>query len=294
MNTFYEFRVFFEVRECVHDLVTQVEIDAKDSMIEDLQKQILQLQQENKILEDANARYSSLQLIEANECSKLQQSFQCELSTIREELQKADLLEAEVTQCNEKLADMREKIKQSQHEIQDREEQIVILRKTIRMLQFAYMDAVAPSIPISEPLPQLLPLPSDVNIRLFSFLDSKSIHELCTVNMFWKSCYESSLQGETVPENRTSAFFSSNTTIARLRENVATLSTEKRDLEDVKKNMEISILDLNKQIAVFKEDIAKIKSELESAHNQMASDREVKYYLDENFTRISQELEYVV
>ena len=31
MSTFYEFRVFFEVRECVHDLVTQVEIEAKDS-----------------------------------------------------------------------------------------------------------------------------------------------------------------------------------------------------------------------------------------------------------------------
>ena len=32
---------------------------------ERLQKQILQLQQENKIMEEANARYSKLQLIEA-------------------------------------------------------------------------------------------------------------------------------------------------------------------------------------------------------------------------------------
>ena len=36
--------------------------------------------------------------------------------------------------------------------------------------------------------------------------------------------------------------------------------------------------------------IAKAKADLASAHNQMASDKEVKYYLDENYTRISQEL----
>lgn len=36
--------------------------------------------------------------------------------------------------------------------------------------------------------------------------------------------------------------------------------------------------------------IAKVKADLTSAHNQMASDKEVKYYLDENYTRISQEL----
>lgn len=33
--------------------------------------------------------------------------------------------------------------------------------------------------------------------------------------------------------------------------------------------------------------IAKAKADLASAHNQMASVKEVKYYLDENYTRIS-------
>ena len=34
-----------------------------------------------------------------------------------------------------------------------------------------------------------------------------------------------------------------------------------------------------------------LKASLQSARNQMASDKEVKYYLDENFTRVSQELQ---
>lgn len=54
--------------------------------------------------------------------------------------------------------------------------------------------------------------------------------------------------------------------------------------------MEQSILELNQQMNEMKDRISRITSELESAHNQMASDREVKYYLDENLTRISQEL----
>lgn len=54
--------------------------------------------------------------------------------------------------------------------------------------------------------------------------------------------------------------------------------------------MEQSILELNLQINEMKDRISRISSELESAQNQMASDREVKYYLDENLTRISQEL----
>lgn len=49
-------------------------------------------------------------------------------------------------------------------------------------------------------------------------------------------------------------------------------------------------MELNLQINEMKDRISRISSELESAQNQMASDREVKYYLDENLTRISQEL----
>lgn len=56
--------------------------------------------------------------------------------------------------------------------------------------------------------------------------------------------------------------------------------------------MEQSILELNLQINEMKDRISRISSELESAQNQMASDREVKYYLDENLTRISQELKW--
>lgn len=37
--------------------------------------------------------------------------------------------------------------------------------------------------------------------------------------------------------------------------------------------------------------LAITKNDLQSAHNQMASDKEVKYYLDENFTRLTQELQ---
>ena len=38
------------------------------------------------------------------------------------------------------------------------------------------------------------------------------------------------------------------------------------------------------------EEMNQLQSSLQSAYNQMASDKEVKYYLDENFTRITQEL----
>ena len=61
----------------MNDLLFQLEMDVKDSIMymnslcfgitcrHDLNKQILQLKQENTILEEANARYSKLQLIEA-------------------------------------------------------------------------------------------------------------------------------------------------------------------------------------------------------------------------------------
>lgn len=36
--------------------------------------------------------------------------------------------------------------------------------------------------------------------------------------------------------------------------------------------------------------LTKVKNDLQSAYNQMASDKEVKYYLDESVTRVSQEV----
>ena len=35
--------------------------------------------------------------------------------------------------------------------------------------------------------------------------------------------------------------------------------------------------------------LLKVKNDLQSAYNQRASDKEVKYYLDESVTRVSQE-----
>ena len=72
-----EYRIVEEVKSYMNDLLFQLEMDVKDSIMymnslcfgitcrHDLNKQILQLKQENTILEEANARYSKLQLIEA-------------------------------------------------------------------------------------------------------------------------------------------------------------------------------------------------------------------------------------
>ena len=72
-----EYRIVEEVKSYMNDLLFQLEMDVKDSIMymnslcfgitcrHDLNKQILQLKQENTILEEANERYSKLQLIEA-------------------------------------------------------------------------------------------------------------------------------------------------------------------------------------------------------------------------------------
>ena len=72
-----EYRIVEEVKSYMNDLLFQLEMDVKDSIMymnslcfgitcrHDLNKQILQLKQENTILEEANARYSKLQLSEA-------------------------------------------------------------------------------------------------------------------------------------------------------------------------------------------------------------------------------------
>ena len=49
---------------------------------------------------------------------------------------------------------------------------------------------------------------------------------------------------------------------------------------------------LNETVANQEDEISQLKSSLQSAHNQMASDKEVKYYLDENYSRITQELKF--
>ncbi len=37
-------------------------------------------------------------------------------------------------------------------------------------------------------------------------------------------------------------------------------------------------------------ELQKTRNELQSAYNQMASDKEVKYYLDENMTQLAEEV----
>lgn len=54
--------------------------------------------------------------------------------------------------------------------------------------------------------------------------------------------------------------------------------------------MQKRVEELEAQTQEQEKSISKAKADLASAHNQMASDKEVKYYLDENYTRISQEL----
>ncbi len=75
-RTFREFQVLGEVKNCVQDLITQLELKEKDAVMfvmvrrflrtrEGLTKQLKQLRKENQILEESNSRYSKLQLIEA-------------------------------------------------------------------------------------------------------------------------------------------------------------------------------------------------------------------------------------
>lgn len=75
-RTFREFQVLEEVKNCVQDLITQLELKEKDAVMfvmarrflrtrEGLTKQLKQLRKENQILEESNSRYSKLQLIEA-------------------------------------------------------------------------------------------------------------------------------------------------------------------------------------------------------------------------------------
>lgn len=61
--------------------------------------------------------------------------------------------------------------------------------------------------------------------------------------------------------------------------------------EGQKHRLEEEVRELNK--AVKERDVAllKVQNDLQSAYNQMASDKEVKYYLDESVTRVSQEVQ---
>lgn len=50
------------------------------------------------------------------------------------------------------------------------------------------------------------------------------------------------------------------------------------------------IEEMEGRLEACSEALRKTKSELQSAYNQMASDKEVKYYLDENMTQLGEEV----
>lgn len=56
-----------------------------------------------------------------------------------------------------------------------------------------------------------------------------------------------------------------------------------------KQQLEEEVNELKKTVEERDTALLKVKNDLQSAYNQMASDKEVKYYLDESVTRVSQE-----
>ena len=59
-----------------------------------------------------------------------------------------------------------------------------------------------------------------------------------------------------------------------------------------KQQLEEEVNELKKTVEERDTALLKVKNDLQSAYNQMASDKEVKYYLDESVTRVSQEAKW--
>ncbi|OAO14782.1 hypothetical protein AV274_3486 [Blastocystis sp. ATCC 50177/Nand II] len=286
-RTFRELQDFGEVKNCLQDLLTQLELDERDAKIEALTKELTQLKKENTILEESNARYSKLQLIEAQQCYQLQQTFQRELAGIQKELKRAASLETSLKECKEKIAESEAQIQKTKDEVVERETHIDLLKKQIRTVRFAYMNVISPS---QGKLPSFLyQLPSSLLLNVYSFLDSSSAVSLSHSHKHMFTCYHASFSGSPMIESF-NGFISNNQLIASLHEAIAELSTDKQGLIDSKDALQKRVEALEAQTREQERSIAKAKADLASAHNQMASDKEVKYYLDENYTRISQEL----
>ncbi|KAK8831187.1 hypothetical protein WA577_003358 [Blastocystis sp. JDR] len=296
-RTFRELQDFGEVKNCLQDLLTQLELDERDAKIEALTKELTQLKKENTILEESNARYSKLQLIEAQQCYQLQQTFQRELAGIQKELKRAASLETSLKECKEKITESGAQIQKTKDEVVERETHIDLLKKQIRTVRFAYMNVISPS---QGKVPSFLyQLPSSLLLNVYSFLDvvmtplldiqSSSAVSLSHAHEHMFTCYHASFCGKPTIESF-SGFISNNQLIASLHEAIAELSTDKQGLIDSKDALQKRVEALEAQTREQEKSIAKAKADLASAHNQMASDKEVKYYLDENYTRISQEL----
>ena len=166
---------------------------------ETLKKQIQQLQQENRSLEEANNRYSRLQSLEVEvffilicdgqECYRLQQEFQTDLKAIQQELLQTKRLcrfsvlicslEEEFSSIHKELKKMTAEKQQLQEQIQERDERNKLLKKQIRTLQLAYMGQYSFQffyVSLITPIPVLNVtdvslLPMSVCLRIFSFLD---------------------------------------------------------------------------------------------------------------------------
>ena len=126
---------------------------------EKLQKQISQLKQENTIMEEANARYSKLQLIEAEVSDywvllalgvlspstilstriSMYSGRTYQNETVWISILIHCRMEKEIMEYNIKLLEMQKAIDQSQEEVKQRELQVETLQKQLNTMRFAYI-----------------------------------------------------------------------------------------------------------------------------------------------------------
>ena len=126
---------------------------------EKLQKQISQLKQENTIMEEANARYSKLQLIEAEVSDywvllalgvlspstilstriSMYSGRTNQNETVWISILIHCRMEKEIMEYNIKLSEMQKAIDQSQEEVKQRELQVETLQKQLNTMRFAYI-----------------------------------------------------------------------------------------------------------------------------------------------------------
>ena len=284
-----EYRLLDEVRNCIDGILTQLELKEKDSIIKGLEKQIRQMKQENMVLEEANARYSKLQLIEAQQCYNLQQQFQKELGMIQADLGRTYALEKEVDASKAKIADLEQTNEKTLSEVKAKEEAMKDLQKELRTIRYAYMNVIAPSFHSSPSSFDKLSLP--VCMEIFSYLDSTSAENLGDVDDRLHRCFEDVKKGEKgITPSVDTLSIRLNETIAEQRSRLGDLLEEQRQLKEEKELLKKRIEEMEGQLEACSGELEKTRGELRSAYNQMASDKEVKYYLDENMTQLGEEV----
>ena len=165
-----------------------------------LEKQIRQMKQENMVLEEANARYSKLQLIEAQVGRSENGSYPSNVIISNNNFRKnwewskpiwvarmrilcfvseIDRLEKEVDASKAKIADLEQTNEKTLSEVKAKEEAMKDLQKELRTIRYAYMkwiwrervsgSVIAPSFHSSPSSFDKLSLP--VCMEIFSYLD---------------------------------------------------------------------------------------------------------------------------